>query len=101
MHAGGVLGSCLPGLQCVQAHACHNGREPPPEVFDPIGSRTADAQPRILHGFVGLREGAQHPIGDRPKVRAMLFETFDKPVAFVHRRFWSPLLCTTGERVSM
>ena len=88
MHAGGVLGPRLPRLQGVQTHACHDGREPPAEVFDPIGSRAADAQPRILNGFIGFREGAQHPIGHRPEVRAMFLEVFDEPVAFVHERSW-------------
>ncbi len=70
MHAGGVLGPRFPRLQGVQTHACHDGRQAPAEVFDPIGSCTPDAHPGILNGFIGLREGAQHPICHRLEVSA-------------------------------
>jgi hypothetical protein len=93
MYAGGLFGARLPRLQCVQTYACHDGREPPAEVFDPICSRAADAQPGILNSFIGFGDRAQHPIGHRPEMRAMCLEVFDKPVRFVHARSWfSPSL---------
>ena len=80
----GVLGTRLARLKCVQTHPGDDRREPSAEILDPIGSRAADAQPRILNSIIGFRQRPQHPIGNRPQVRPVFLEAFSKPVAFVH-----------------
>ena len=40
----------------------------------------AEPQPGLLHGVVGLAERAEHPVGDRPQVAAVLLEALGELV---------------------
>ena len=52
-----------------------------PLVSRLIGSRLVTVY------VVGLGEGAEHPVGDRPQVGAVRLEPLRQPVALVHRRY--------------
>ncbi len=44
----------LPRAQHVQAHASHHGRQPSPEIFNPVRIGSRQPQPGLLHGIVGF-----------------------------------------------
>ena len=69
-----VLAPCAARAQHVEAHAGDDGRQPAAEVGDRVRVGAAQAQPRLLHGVVGLAQRAEHPVGDRAQVRAVLLE---------------------------
>ena len=54
------------------------------EVVDLACAQATDAQPRVLHRLIRLRERPQHPVGHRPKTGPVLLETFGKPRVLVH-----------------
>ena len=61
----------------------------PREVLDVARVRAAESQPRVLNRVVGLAQRAEHPVRDRPQVRALLLELLGQPVVLIHRS--SPL----------
>ena len=69
--------------QHVEADAADDRRQPPAEVRRPRGVGAAQPQPRLLHGVLGLGDRAEHPVGDRPQLRAVLLELLGQPVAIV------------------
>ena len=48
-----------------------------------LGVGAAEPQPRLLHGVVGLAQRAEHAVGDRAQVRAVLLEELGQPILFV------------------
>src|SRR5215204_4088116 len=54
------------------------------EVVDLACAQATDAQPRVLHRLIRLRERPQHPVGHRPETGPVLLETFGKPRVLVH-----------------
>jgi hypothetical protein len=67
----------------VQRHAGDDGRQPGREVLDLPRIRAVEPEPRLLDGVVRLAQGAEHPIGHGPQVRALLLESLRQPVALV------------------
>jgi hypothetical protein len=49
------------------------------EVVDLACAQATDAQPRVLHRLIRLRERPHHPVGHRPQTGPVLLETFGKP----------------------
>src|SRR5829696_268202 len=54
------------------------------EVVDLACAQATDAQPRVLHRLIRLRERPHHPVGHRPQTGPVLLETFGKPRVLVH-----------------
>jgi hypothetical protein len=69
----------------VEADTRYHGGQPPAEVVDRSVVGAAQPQPRLLDRVIALVEGAEHPIGDPPQVRALLLELRCEPVAVAHR----------------
>ena len=44
-----------------------------------LGVGAAEPQPGLLDGVVGLAQRAEHPVGDRPQVGAVLVESLGQP----------------------
>ena len=80
-----LLGPRRARAQHVEAQPRDDGRQPPPEVLDSTRVRAADPDPGFLNGVVGLAPRAEHPVGDRPQVTPVLFESLRQPFVFVHR----------------
>src|SRR5215204_3046160 len=55
------------------------------EVVDLACAQATDAQPRVLHRLIRLRERPHHPVGHRPQTGPVLLKTFGKPRLLVHR----------------
>ena len=58
----------------------------PPMFIDVVGVSPADPQPSLLERIVGLGGGAQHPIGHRPEMPAVLLELGEQLLVVVHHR---------------
>ncbi len=58
-----------------------SGRVDPLDVLGPVA---AEPDRRVLHDVVGLRERAQHPVGDGPQTRSLLLELGGQVVDVVH-----------------
>ena len=54
------------------------------EVVDLACAQATDAQPRVLHRFIRLRERPHLPVGHRPQTAQVLLQTFGKPSLLVH-----------------
>src|SRR5829696_9722523 len=54
------------------------------EVVDLACAQATDAQPRVLHRLIRLRERPHHPVGHRPQTGPVLLETFGEPRVLVH-----------------
>ncbi len=65
--------------QHVQRHARDHGRQPPGQILDLAGLRTAQAQPSLLDGVVRLAQRSEHSIRDRLQPRAVLLELSSQP----------------------
>jgi hypothetical protein len=70
--------------QDVEADAADDGGEPAAEVGDRLGVGTAQSQPGLLEGVIGVAERAEHAVGDCPQVRPVLLEPLDLPALLVH-----------------
>ncbi len=81
--------------QHVEAQPCDDGRKPSPEVLDSARVSAAEPQPGFLNGVVRLAPRAEHPVGDRPQVTPVLFESLRQPFVFDHRSHASD---PTGKR---
>jgi hypothetical protein len=81
----GLLAPGVARPQHVQAHAGDDRGQPSAEVLDSARAGPADAQPGVLDGVVGLGERAEHPVGHRPQVGAVLLEAIGQPLRVVHR----------------
>jgi hypothetical protein len=75
---------CPAAPEHVQAHAGHDGRQPPTKVLDVLRPGAAQPEPRFLHGVVGLAERAEHPVGHRPQADPMLLEPLGQRLVGVH-----------------
>jgi hypothetical protein len=82
--ADGVLAPRAARAQHVEAHAPDHGRQPATEVLDRGVVAPAKPQPRLLDRVVAVVDRAEHPVGDAPQVRAVLFELLGEPVAVAH-----------------
>jgi hypothetical protein len=93
VHVQRFLTAHLARAQDVQAHARHDGRQPCFEVVDLDRVRTAETQPGLLDGILRFGERAEHAIGHRLQVSAVLLKALREPytflghsVTFLHRR---------------
>src|SRR4029077_7311020 len=86
--AGGVLAPGLAGPQHVQADPPDHGGQPCPQVIDGAGVAVAEPQPGLLHRVLRLADRAEHAVGDRLQMRAVLLELLGQPALFGH---WSSL----------
>ena len=68
----------------------------PPRFSISLGVAAAEAHPGLLHRVVGLAERAEHPVGDRAQVSAVLLELPGQELVVVHR---SHLLALVGHRL--
>jgi nucleoside-diphosphate-sugar epimerase len=59
--------------------------QPATEVLDSFRVGTAQPQPSVLDGVVGLAHRAEHPVGHGSQTRSVLLESFGQPFALVHR----------------
>jgi hypothetical protein len=69
-----LLAARLASPQEVEADPADHGREPRLEVLHLADVRAGQSQPRLLDGVVGLGHRAQHPVGHRAQVGALLLE---------------------------
>jgi hypothetical protein len=74
LDSGKLLAACLAGTQGIQAHPGHDGGQPAAQVVHPGAAGPAHPQPGFLHGVVGVGGRAEHPVGHRPQVGAVLFK---------------------------
>ena len=58
----------------VQADPGDDRRQPPLEAVDLLGVGPPQPQPRLLHGVVGLAEGAEDPVGDPAQLGPLAVE---------------------------
>ena len=77
--------SRLARTQHVEANTTDDGGQPTSQVLDTARIGTAQPQPRLLHGVIGLALRAEHAVGDRPQSLAVRFELFRHPVMLIHR----------------
>ena len=73
----------------------------PPEVLDVARVGAAEPQPGLLDGVVGLAQRAEHPVGHRPQVGAVLLElarpaSRARPPSHSSSRSVMPLTIRTG-----
>ncbi|SLH03084.1 Uncharacterised protein [Mycobacteroides abscessus subsp. abscessus] len=96
----GLLVAGLAGAQHIQADPAHHGGQPAAEIIDIAGIGAGQPQPRLLHGIVGIGERAEHPVGDRPQMGAVLFETVGQVLLIVHGVLlgFRPVPMTNGRR---
>ena len=69
------------------------------EVIDLACAQATDAQTRVLHRLIRLRERPHHPVGHRPEPGPVLLETFGKPPVLVHPTRFLYLRPTKNGRV--
>jgi hypothetical protein len=63
----------------------HDCGQPSAQVLDAAGVGAAEAKPGFPEGVVRFADRAEHPVGHRPQVGAVLLELLGQKVAFVHR----------------
>ena len=68
---------------CVDMHARDHRRQPPPHVLDATRVGAGEAQPRLLHGVLGVAQRAEHPVRHPSQALAVLLEPLRQPVALV------------------
>jgi len=88
-----------PGAQHVHADPADDGGEPAAQVLDALVVRPAESQPGLLDGFVGVRQRAEHLVGDGPQTAPVLLEAPRQPLAFVHRALPRGCRCSTLDDV--
>jgi len=71
----------------VQRHTSDNRRQPGAKVFDLARIRTAEPQPGVLDGVVSLVQRPEHPVGNRPQARPVIFELPGEPFLLIHVTF--------------
>ena len=79
-----------PGLarsQRVQRDSRNDRGQPPSQVLDAIGVGAAEPQPGFLNGVVGLAHRAEHPVGHRSQMAAVLLEPLRQPFVLDHVTF--------------
>ena len=59
------------GAQAVEAHPSGHGDQPSDHVIDVVGAMAGEAGVGLLHGILGVGEGAEHPIADIEHPAAM------------------------------
>src|SRR5690242_2385020 len=82
-----VLAPGLAGPQHVEADPPDHGGQPCPQVIDGAGVAVAEPQPGLLHRVLRLADRAEHAVGDRLQVLAVLLELLGQPALFGHRSF--------------
>jgi hypothetical protein len=80
VHGEWLLAPVVAGTQHVQADAGHDHCQPPAEVLDVFGTRSAQPQPGVLNRIVGLAERAEHPVGHRAQARPVKLKTIREPL---------------------
>ena len=71
--------------QHVEAHPRDDRRQPRAQVLDFARVRSAEPQPALLDRVVGLAQRAEHLVGHRSQVGAVLLELLRQEVVLVHR----------------
>src|SRR5215203_3684094 len=79
-----LLAPRLARAQHVQAYPPDDRRQPSAQVLDAAGVRAAEPEPGFLDGVVGLADRAEHPVGHRPQVGAVLLEALCQPIVYIH-----------------
>jgi hypothetical protein len=74
----------------VQRDARDDRRQPSAHVLDLARVGAAQPQPGVLHRVVGFAERAEHPVGHRAEVRALLLELIGEPLLLAHVTFLLP-----------
>jgi hypothetical protein len=82
-----ILAPGLAGPQHVQADPPDHGGQPGPQVIDGAGVAVAEPQPGLLHRVLRLADRAEHAVGDRLQMLAVLLELLGQPALFGHRSF--------------
>ena len=80
-----VLTAGLARAQHVEAEAGDDGGQPAAEVVDVARIGSAEPQPGILDGVVGLGHRAEHSVGHRPQVGSVGLEALGQPIGVTHR----------------
>ena len=71
-----------------ERHARDHGRQPSAEVLHLARVGAAQAEPRVLNGVVRLGQRAEHPVGHRAQVRAVVVEfPGEKFLVLIHVTF--------------
>jgi hypothetical protein len=84
MHLERLLASRSARTEHVQRHPGDDRRQPGAEVLDLARVGSAEPQPGVLDGVVGLRERAEHAVGDRAEMRPLLLELPGEPFLLIH-----------------
>lgn len=84
VHFEGVLASGGACAQDVQADPGEHRGQPRAGIPYLVGVRPARAKPRLLHGVIGLAEGAEHSVRDRSEMIAVRLEFARQLVESVH-----------------
>jgi hypothetical protein len=79
-----LLAPSLARSQHVEADPRCDRRQPAAEVLHIARVGTAQPQPRLLHGVVGLSHRAEYPVGHRPQVGTLSLELLCQQVVLVH-----------------
>ena len=87
VHVERLLAPRSAGAEHVQRDPGDDRRQPAAEVLDLPHIGPAKPQPGVLDGVVGLAEGAEHPVGDRPQVRPLFLELPGEPFLLIHVTF--------------
>jgi len=82
--AGVNLATGLAGPQHVQADPPDHRGQPAAQVADAARVAAAEPQPRLLHRVLGFADRAEHAVGDRLQVLAVLLELPGQPVLLGH-----------------
>ncbi len=83
-HLPRLLAAYPARAQHVQADPADHGGQPAAQVADRAPVDPGQAQPGLLHRVLGLRERAQHPVGDGVQVRAVRLELVGQKVFRSH-----------------
>ena len=79
-----LLAPRTPGAKHVEADAGDDRCQPSAKVVDALGSGTAQPEPGLLHGVVGLGGRTEHPVGDAPEAWPALLEFVCHPFSHGH-----------------
>ena len=89
LRADEVLATRAAGAQQVEADAGDDRRQPAAHVLDLARLGAVEPEPRLLYRVLRLAQRAEHPVGDRLQMGAMLLELSRLPLSARHRHILS------------
>ena len=72
------------GAEHVEADAADDDRQPAPKIARASRVVAVEPDPALLDGVLGLRQRAEHPVGDRAEMRPLPLEFLGQPFPAVH-----------------